>query len=142
MWRALMRLNLYGCEAVWHKLKNRQKCIFCVFRPFLSLFRTVSQPYRLSHINALDVRFSFRFPTIFNPIARRQIWTRLLSRWLLLMRNVWRQIKKNCVNNFPLLKNTKNAFLELNDLFQDSLTTTYMYMLNHIRALLEMTWLY
>ena len=29
-----MRLNLYGCEAVWNKLKNRQKCIFCVFRPF------------------------------------------------------------------------------------------------------------
>ena len=25
MWRALMWLNLYGHEAVWHKLKNRQK---------------------------------------------------------------------------------------------------------------------
>ena len=31
MWRALVWLNLYGCEAVRHKLKNRQKISFFVF---------------------------------------------------------------------------------------------------------------
>ena len=30
---------------------HKKKCIFCLF---LSLHRTVSQPYRLSHINALQ----------------------------------------------------------------------------------------
>ena len=36
-------------------LKNRQKCIFGVFGLFLSLLWTASQPYRLSHINALYI---------------------------------------------------------------------------------------
>ena len=40
------------CEAVQHKAK---KGIFCDFRLFLSLFRTASQPYRLSHTNALRI---------------------------------------------------------------------------------------
>ena len=31
------------------------KCIFCVFRLFLSLCRTASRPYRLSHTNALRI---------------------------------------------------------------------------------------
>ena len=34
--------------------KTDEKCIFFVFRLFLSLLRTASQPYRLSHINALQ----------------------------------------------------------------------------------------
>ena len=55
MQRALMWLNLYDCEAVRHTLKNRQKCIFGVFRLFLGLCRTASQLYRLSHINVLDI---------------------------------------------------------------------------------------
>ena len=55
MWRALLWLNLYGREAVRHKLKNRQKVLFCIFRPFLSLCWIVSQPYRLSHNNALHI---------------------------------------------------------------------------------------
>ena len=33
--------------------KMGKKCIFCVFRLFLSLCQTVSRPYRLSHTNAL-----------------------------------------------------------------------------------------
>ena len=35
--------------------KTGKKCIFCVFRLFLSLCRTASQPYRLSHTNALRI---------------------------------------------------------------------------------------
>ena len=31
MWRKLVWLNLYGCETVWHKLKNRQKMHFWCF---------------------------------------------------------------------------------------------------------------
>ena len=33
--------------------KTGKKCIFCVFRLFLSLCLTASRPYRLSHTNAL-----------------------------------------------------------------------------------------
>ena len=44
MRRALVWLNLYGREAVWHKLKNRQKIIFvCVFRLYMSLHQTASR---------------------------------------------------------------------------------------------------
>ena len=32
--------------------------IFCVFTPFLNLYRTAPQPYRLSHINALCINQS------------------------------------------------------------------------------------
>ena len=46
-----MWLNLYGRETVQDKLITGKNCIFCVFRPFFSLSRTASQPYRLSHIN-------------------------------------------------------------------------------------------
>ena len=46
-----MWLNLYGWETVQRKHKKRQKCIFCVFRLFLPLCQTASQPYRLSYIN-------------------------------------------------------------------------------------------
>ena len=56
MRRALIWLNLYGHETVWHKLKNSQKCIFGVFWPFLSLCWTALRPYRLSPINALRIR--------------------------------------------------------------------------------------
>ena len=38
--------------------KTGKKCIFCVFRPFLSLCRTASRPYRLSHTNALRINQS------------------------------------------------------------------------------------
>jgi hypothetical protein len=34
MRRTLILLNLYSREAVWHKLKKSQKCIFNVFRLF------------------------------------------------------------------------------------------------------------
>ena len=40
-----MQRSFYGCEVVRHKLNNRQKCIFCVFRQFLSLYQTASRPY-------------------------------------------------------------------------------------------------
>ena len=47
MRRAAMWLNLYGREAVRHKLKNGLKqakiAFFCVFRPFLSSCRTASR---------------------------------------------------------------------------------------------------
>ena len=35
--------------------KTGKKCIFGVFRPFLSLCQTASWPYSLSHINALRI---------------------------------------------------------------------------------------
>ena len=35
--------------------KTGKKCIFGVFRVFLSLCQTASQPYRLSHTNALRI---------------------------------------------------------------------------------------
>ena len=35
--------------------KTGKICIFCVFRLFLSLCQTVSQPYRLSHTNVLHI---------------------------------------------------------------------------------------
>ena len=35
--------------------KTGLKCIFCVFRLFLSLCRTASQPYKLRHFNALRI---------------------------------------------------------------------------------------
>ena len=41
--------------------KTGKKCIFCVFRPFLSLCRTASRPYRLSHIAALRIN-QFYYP--------------------------------------------------------------------------------
>ena len=47
--------KVFSREAVWHKLKNRQKVLFCVFRLFLGLCRTASQPYRLSHINTFRI---------------------------------------------------------------------------------------
>ena len=52
MRRALKCLNLYGCEAVWHKRKNSLKT---QKMQFLSLRQTVCQQYRLSHINALCI---------------------------------------------------------------------------------------
>jgi len=39
--------------------KIGKKCIFCVFRPFLGLYQTVSRPYRLSHTNALCINQSY-----------------------------------------------------------------------------------
>jgi hypothetical protein len=39
--------------------KTGKKCIFCVFRLFLSLCHTASWPYRLSHINALGINQSY-----------------------------------------------------------------------------------
>ena len=35
--------------------KTDKKCVFCVFRLFLSLCRTASRPYKLSHTNALCI---------------------------------------------------------------------------------------
>ena len=35
--------------------KTGKKCNFCVFRPFWSICRTASQPYKLSHTNALHI---------------------------------------------------------------------------------------
>ena len=39
--------------------KTGKKCSFCVFRQFLSLCWTASQPYRFSHINALCINQSY-----------------------------------------------------------------------------------
>ena len=38
--------------------KTGKKCIFGVFRPFLSLCQTASRPYSLSHINVLGINQS------------------------------------------------------------------------------------
>ena len=48
---------VYGREAVRRqKQPKTQKCISCLF---LSLRWTVSQPYRLSHINTLGINQSY-----------------------------------------------------------------------------------
>ena len=39
--------------------KTGKKCIFCVFRPFLSLCRPASRPHGLSKINALCINQSY-----------------------------------------------------------------------------------
>ena len=41
--------------------KTGKICIFCVFRPFLSLCWTASRPYRLSHTNAPKIAPSKHF---------------------------------------------------------------------------------
>ena len=55
------------CEGHWNgstymvvrlsdiRSETAKKCLFCVFRPFLSLCRTASRPYGLSQINALRI---------------------------------------------------------------------------------------
>ena len=42
-------------QLFFYSLKFIMLTIFGVFRPFLSLFRTASRPYRLSHINAFCI---------------------------------------------------------------------------------------
>ena len=49
--------------------KTGKKCIFCVFRPFLSLCRPASRTYGLSKINALRIN---QLPIL----RRRSLWTR------------------------------------------------------------------
>ena len=39
--------------------KTSKKCIFCVFRLFWRLCQTASRPYKLSHINALRINYSY-----------------------------------------------------------------------------------
>ena len=41
------------------RAKTGKKCIFCVFRLFLPLCQTASQPYRLSYINGLCINQSY-----------------------------------------------------------------------------------
>ena len=60
MRRALVWLNLYGREVVRCKLKNSLKTKKCTFCLFLSLCGTASQPYRLSHTNALCINQSYQ----------------------------------------------------------------------------------
>ena len=59
MWRALILLNLYGHQDVWHKLKKGLKHKKCIFSSKLSLCLTAWQPYRLSKINALHINWSY-----------------------------------------------------------------------------------
>ena len=73
MQRALLWLNLYGCEAVRRKLKNRQKVHFFVFRLFLSLHRTTSRPYRLSHTKALRIDQSYTSKDQSQKFSRKNI---------------------------------------------------------------------
>ena len=59
------------CEGHWCSLtymvvrlsdirsKTAKKCLFCVFRPFLSLCRTASWPHMLSKTNALRINQSY-----------------------------------------------------------------------------------
>ena len=66
-WSSPWVSRIHWCEGHWYgstymavrlsdiSSKTGQKCIFCVFWPFLSLCRTASRPYRLSHTNALRI---------------------------------------------------------------------------------------
>ena len=53
--------------------KTGKKCIFCVFRPFLSLCRIASQPYTLSHINALCINQSYTSKDQSQKFSRKNI---------------------------------------------------------------------
>ena len=67
LWSGPWVSRIHWCEGHWYgstymavRLSDissitGQKCIFCVFWPFLSLCRTTSRPYRLSHTNALRI---------------------------------------------------------------------------------------
>ena len=60
---------IWSCTSIWYtrvmrrtlkwlsdiRSETAKKCLFCVFRPFLSLCRTASRPYGLSQINALRI---------------------------------------------------------------------------------------
>ena len=66
-WSSPWVSRIHWCEGHWYgstymavrlsdiSSKTGQKCIFCVFWPFLSLCRTASWPYRLSHTIALRI---------------------------------------------------------------------------------------
>ena len=65
--RVIINSKWYWCGSTYMVVrlsnissKTGKKCIFCVFRPFLSLCRTASQPGRLSHINALCINQSYK----------------------------------------------------------------------------------
>jgi hypothetical protein len=66
MQTALMWLNLYGWETVRHKLKNRQKCIFCVLGCFWAY---VGQPH-----DQIDWATSMPFPSINSTNPRTNLW--------------------------------------------------------------------
>ena len=53
--------------------KTGKKCIFCVFRLFLSLHRTASGPYRLSHTNALRINQSYTSKDQSQKFSRKNI---------------------------------------------------------------------
>ena len=54
-----MWLNLYGCQAVRHKLKKGAKSLKITFSPFLSLRRTAWRAYKLRKIHALFINLSY-----------------------------------------------------------------------------------
>ena len=57
--------------------KTGKKCIFCVFRPFLSLCRRASRPYWLSQINALSINQSYQ-----PKDPSHSIWQKNVENWL------------------------------------------------------------
>jgi hypothetical protein len=56
--------------------KTGKKCIFCVFRPFLSLCRPASRPYGLKQIKALRINQSYYLKD-----QSMKYWRKLLSFW-------------------------------------------------------------
>ena len=59
MQRAIMWLNLYGCQAICCKLKKGVKAQKMHFYAFFDLGRTTWWPYRLSLIDAFSINISY-----------------------------------------------------------------------------------
>ena len=102
MRRALIWLNLYGREAVPHKLKNGLKTPKKHSLTVLSFCRTASRPYRLSQINALRFNQSYYPKNQFMKISWKNIenW----QSWK--MRFLWGghfEFSKSAILNFFLL---------------------------------------
>ena len=84
------------------RAKTGKKCIFCVFRLFLSLCQTISQPYRLSYINGLRINQSYQ------PKDRSVKFSQKNFPELAILRNC--AFEKSAILSFFLQKK-KNFFL-------------------------------
>ena len=77
MWRALVWLDIYSCEAVQHKLQNRKKWVFCVLGCFWAYVRqphdhiSRATPMPFSSTNSSNPRTN---PWKFHEKISRRSW--------------------------------------------------------------------
>ena len=66
--------NEHGCGSTYMAGREAvKKCIFGIFRPSLSLCRTASRPYRVSHIHVLCINQSY-YPNDQSMKCSLKIW--------------------------------------------------------------------